>query len=70
MTINTLFAIYALAALAMALCLRSYAISSTSGNRRAYNDAPPLSWYLCVLGSGALIIAAVVFALLAMFWGP
>lgn len=70
MTINTLFAIYALAALAMALCLRSYAISSTAGNRRKYNDAPPHTWYVCVLGSGALIIVSIVFGLLALFWGP
>ena len=68
MSINTLFAIYALAALAVALCLRSYAISSTAGNRRKYNDAPPRSWYACVLGSGALMIVAAVFGLLAIFW--
>ena len=69
MTINALFAVYALASFAIALCLRSYAVYSTRDNCRGYNDAPPPIWYACVLGSGLLIIAAVVFVLLAVFWG-
>ena len=69
MTINALFAVYALASFAIALCLRSCAVYSTRDNHRGYNDAPPLTWYVCVLGSGALIIATLVFALLAVFWG-
>ena len=69
MTINALFALFGPVAFALAICLRFYAAYSVRDNRRAYNDAPPLTWYACVLGSGLLIIAAVVFVLLAVFWG-
>ena len=69
MSINLLFAIYALASLAIALCLRSYAVYSTRDNRRMYNDDPPLTWCLCVIGSLLLAFAAGFFAVLALFWG-